>query len=144
MLVLTKRLAIASYTASRQNLSLKKSAKNYKNYINVSIWSSDEVREIIDIIPAHELHLILGVVNHLYNQCWQSSWMKTWNEQRNVMIHEKNLMELYHLLVSQMWKLVASNMFNTLITLKKMLNNVTLYQKINESINAFKRSYIGL
>lgn len=46
---------------------LKKNSKNFKNCINPPLFEGDHDEQIIEFIPPPELHLMLGVVNKLYD-----------------------------------------------------------------------------
>lgn len=48
--------------------SKKNSAKLFKNCVGPPICSEDEDKEIIEIITPPELHLLIGIVNHIYKQ----------------------------------------------------------------------------
>ena len=55
------------------------------NCVNRPICSLDKDKEIIDIIPPPELHLLLGVVNHIFKNMLQEfeeeslAWAKKCN-----------------------------------------------------------------
>lgn len=47
--------------------SMKSNAKNFKNCINKPVIQGDQNEEVIDFIPPPELHLLIGIVNKLYD-----------------------------------------------------------------------------
>lgn len=65
-------------------------AKDYKNCINRPVLEADEDDEIIDYIPPPELHLLIGIVNHLYDHMLIEfeedtlKWTKVCNVQRKI------------------------------------------------------------
>lgn len=78
------------YDAWVKNGSKKKDAKNYQCCINPPIFSGDDSKKILDIIPPPELHLMLGVVNtmvdNMEKECEESteSWIRKCNVKREV------------------------------------------------------------
>lgn len=57
-----------NFTLWQQNGGVKQKAKNFLNCINPPIFTpADDSVCILDIIPPPELHLLIGVVNTLYN-----------------------------------------------------------------------------
>lgn len=70
-----------------QTGSNKKYAMSYKNCINDPLIISDDNQPIISFIPPPELHILIGVVGHLYNalekECPEVAvkWLKVCNIQ---------------------------------------------------------------
>lgn len=68
----------------------KKQARNYKCSINLPIFSSLSDGLILDIIPPPELHLMLGVVNCIFNRLLSEfeiealKWAKSCNVQQEI------------------------------------------------------------
>lgn len=68
----------------------KKSAKNFKCCVADPIFSCNENKSILDILPPPELHLYLGVINGLFNNMEKEfkgvalSWAQACNVERQV------------------------------------------------------------
>lgn len=79
---------VSNSSAFKENGSKKKDAKNYKSSIHSPIVTGDDDTLVLDIISLPELHLLLGVVNHMYKnmfvQCEADSirWAKECNVSR--------------------------------------------------------------
>lgn len=58
---------LKNYNAWRISGSKKANAKHFENFTNLPVNCEDENLEIIRIIPPPELHLMLVVINRLYN-----------------------------------------------------------------------------
>lgn len=71
------------FEAWRNAGSTIKNAKNYKNCINLPVFTGDENTRILEIIPPPELHLMLGVMNKIVNHM-QGEFSKETNEWTNL------------------------------------------------------------
>ncbi|CAH1113805.1 unnamed protein product [Psylliodes chrysocephalus] len=78
------------FEAWRNAGSIMKNSKNYKNCVNLSVFTGDKNTRVLEIIPPPELHLILGavnkIVNHMQGEFQQETheWTKLCNVQREI------------------------------------------------------------
>lgn len=78
------------FEAWRNAGSIMKNAKNYKNCVNLPVFTGDENTRVLEIIPPPERHLMLGVVNkivkHMQGEFQQETheWTKLCNVQREI------------------------------------------------------------
>lgn len=79
-----------SFAAWQAAKSKQKDAKQYNNCIHLPVFAGDSNKLILDIIPPPELHLLLGVVNTIFNHMLQDfnqetlDWAKSCLVERNV------------------------------------------------------------
>ncbi|CAH0560526.1 unnamed protein product [Brassicogethes aeneus] len=80
-----------NFEAWTKDGSKSEKAKFFKNCIHKSVFNQDKTTEIIDIVISPELHLLIGIVNHLVKHMLSSSfqnislaWIKACNVSRDV------------------------------------------------------------
>lgn len=56
-----------NFKSYRNNNSVKKDARKFKNCVNATIIKTDK-ELILDALPPPELHLLIGSVNHMFEQ----------------------------------------------------------------------------
>lgn len=77
---------IDNYKSWEKNGSKKQECKNFKSCSNIPLISSQREKKIIELIPPPELHLLIGVVNTIYDKMLKNfdDICKLWIEKCNV------------------------------------------------------------
>ena len=113
--------------AWKKDGSKKERAQLFENCINKPLFDFDKDTEIIDLIPLPELHLLIGVVNKLYE-----SMLTEFEEESKEWVQECHVdREVYF----------GKSSFNGNSS-KKLLNNVDKLQRISEKHNGRCMKYV--
>lgn len=137
-----------------------KSAKSYKCCVHAPIFTGGSDKPIIDIIPPPELHLMLGVVNTIFNhmivqfseEAW--AWAKSCNVEREIRNGSsgfngnscKNLLEKVDILRAScpIECLKFVKVLKDFHVVVKACFSATLHSNYKKLISDFKKSYLDL
>ena len=97
----------------------KMCAKDFHNVVHNPLFDQEDVKQVIEFIPPMELHLLLGIVNHLYK-----SMLKIWPEGKDWPLLLKLKLQPYH-----GGEFVGNDCH-------KLLKNIDVLQRIVESEKA--------
>lgn len=146
------------YKAWCKDGSNLKNAKNFKNCTKIPIITGDKNKKVLEIIPPPELHLLIGIVNHVvkhmeaeFQDCI-AKWTKLCNVEKQFTNggHGYNgnscnmLLKKVDLLRS-MCPILGLKYIDVLQTFKIVVNDCFsfhLKSTFKESINNFKSSYL--
>lgn len=144
-----------SWNADGRN---KKKAKNHGNCVHMPIVKGHENKKIIDIFPPPELHLLLGPVNHIFNnmtKVWPDAvkWAAACHVERQAMhggsFNGNSCMTLLNHVdilqqISPITCLKYVKVFRDFRKVVKSCYGQTLDQEYKTDIETFKKSFLEL
>jgi hypothetical protein len=151
-----------NYKAFEAGGSKLNTAKQYDNSIHPPLIDGEDTTLVLDVIPPMELHLLLGIVNHLFKnllQCWAGA--TEWTSKLNIQMQpfhggqfagndcHKLLqnVDLLQKLVEQSCAFQAQGFVHTFRMFKNVVSacfGQTLDNEFQEKIQLFKDSYLFL